>query len=318
MFVSVVIAAYNAEPFLCDLMESTLGQTHEDFEVVIVDDGSTDRTLELLREYEKRDDRVRVISQENQGASIARNRGIEAARADWIALMDADDTMEPNRLERQIAFIEEHPELHLAATMVIHIDADGREIGRSVPVLTRHEEVEAAKQRGDIIGFHQNTVLMRRDVFQAVGGYRHEFWPGEDMDLWARIVYSGYRVLVQPEYLVRYRVHGSSASVQTREYRENVRWIHTCINRRLNGLPEPTRDEYLRGLQNEPLLTRLNIKRIDTAWVFYRNATLAFATGNRIQAAYQVVIASILDPLHAVPKVIRKLRQSIPGTRSAH
>ncbi len=316
MFVSIVIAAYNAEPFLCELMDSILAQTHEDFEAVIVDDGSTDRSLEILRGYEQRDARIRVISQENQGASAARNTAIEAARAEWIALMDADDTMEPNRLERQIVFVQDHPELALAASMVIHIDAGGRELGRSVPTFTTDESIETAKQRGEVIGFHQNTVLMRKDVFEHVGGYRHEFWPGEDMDLWNRIVYAGYNVRVQPEYLVRYRVHGSSASVQTRQYRENVRWIHQCIFNRQRGLPEPSKVDFLRAQRSQPLLRRLNVRRLDTSWILYRNATIYFATGKRLNAIWAIARAVILDPVYVFPRLWRLVSSRLASNNS--
>lgn len=306
-FVSVVIPAYNASQFICEALDSVLGQTHRNFEVVVSDDGSTDGTLEILRRYEAADDRVCVLTHENWGIGPTLNHAIDNARSNWIIRMDADDVMEPNRLERQLAFVGEHPDVAVTASLVTHIDDKGLEIGKSAPHFITDEEVVDARSRGEVIGFHHPAVLMRKDVVNAVGGYRQEFWPAEDMDLWNRIIYAGYRVLVQPEYLLRYRIHSGATSTRTRHYRENIRWIHSCIAYRQCGLPEPTRQEFLDDASNLPKLERWNRSRADLAWVYYRNATFSFSSKRWFHAARELAVATMLGPEHVFPKVWEKL-----------
>ncbi|HUG15035.1 MAG TPA: glycosyltransferase, partial [Thermomicrobiales bacterium] len=206
MFISVVLPAYNAERFAAEAIDSVLAQTHTDFELILIDDGSTDSTLDILRSYAARDCRIKVLAHENLGVARAMNQAMSVAQSNWIARMDADDIMEPRRLERQVAFVAEHPDLAVTSCLVTYIDAGGRTLGRSAPEFTSDEEVRKTRDAGTPIGFHHPGVLMRRDVVVGIGGYRSEFVSAQDMDLWNRIADAGGRILVQPEYLLRYRI----------------------------------------------------------------------------------------------------------------
>src|ERR1700761_3016258 len=114
MTVSVVMPTYNARPFLRDAIASVLGQTWTDFEFIVVDDGSTDDSLAVARSFAQTDPRVKVFSQSNSGTAATLNRAIELASSEWVFIMHSDDLMHPNRLERQLAFLDEHPELAVA------------------------------------------------------------------------------------------------------------------------------------------------------------------------------------------------------------
>jgi glycosyltransferase involved in cell wall biosynthesis len=319
VLISVVMPAYNTEAFIGEATESILRQTHQDLELIIVDDGSTDGTAEIIARYQAEDSRVRVVSQPNSGVAAARNAGIAIARSEWIAVMDSDDVMESNRLERQLAFVEKNPDLAIAASLVTWINHDGREIGRSQSSLLTDEAVNEAYRRDPVIILSHPTCMIRREVLLDVGGYRTQFWASSDIDLFNRIADAGGRILVQPEHLVKYRIHSSSVTSITSGWDSTMhRWIRQCsINRRM-GKPEPTLDEYRAMWRQVPWYRRADQRRRDLANILYNKATFSYSVGNIVISALLVVGSSILAPTNAPRQVWRKyVRPRLFAARTA-
>src|SRR5215217_7502095 len=167
--VSVLLPAYNAERFVAAAVRSVLAQTHGDFELLAIDDGSTDRTREILQMLAEEDSRVRVISHPNYGMGRSLNEALEAARHDWVARMDADDLMMPNRLERQLAFLAERPHVVVASSLVHYVDEDGNVIGKNTSAFTDPARVQEAVARNWVVGFHHPAVMMKKSVVRDVG-----------------------------------------------------------------------------------------------------------------------------------------------------
>jgi glycosyltransferase involved in cell wall biosynthesis len=310
MLISVVLTAFNTERYLAEAIESVLNQKYQDLELIMIDDGSTDRTLEIMRQYEASDDRVRVIAQENAGAGAARNAGIAIAQGEWIAIVDADDVMEPNRLERQIAFLQEHPDLDVATSPVTFINHEGHEFGRSQPVLLTHEEVRELCEQGLVVGVPNPASIIRKSTLLGVGGYRGEFWPSEDLDLWTRIVESGGTILTQPEYLTRYRVHpGSGSYGKIRKTAELMGWLRHCSMSRRAGTREPSREEYIALQGKLPLLRRINDRRKNLAFALYRQSTLDYSTGSYFAMALWLIAAAACGSTD----VLRQIRGRLIG-----
>jgi len=190
--ISVVIPSYNAAPVICRAVDSVLAQTYSDYEIIVVDDGSTDDTAEVVKEY---GDRVRYIYQDNAGSSVARNTGIAAARGQWIAFLDADDEWLPDKLRLQAELLARNPDLRWCATN--YIKTDGMRSAPSISpsiiknALAGREYVEsyfleAAKDRCHA---STTTVVVRRDVFAKIGGFDQKFLRGQDIDMWWRIAH---------------------------------------------------------------------------------------------------------------------------------
>jgi hypothetical protein len=198
MRVSVVMPVRDGERFLAEAIESVLAQTERDLELVVVDDGSTDSTPRLLAEVT--DPRLRVLTQEPGGLAPALNAGCAAATAPVIARMDADDVALPDRLERQLAFLDSRPDVALVAGGIVLVDEQGREFDR---------EPGSADLAGrnDIV---HGTVAMRTEAFRALGGYRLD--QAEDYDLWLRFQ-ERYGVAAIEEPVIRYRFHPGQFSV---------------------------------------------------------------------------------------------------------
>jgi GT2 family glycosyltransferase/glycosyltransferase involved in cell wall biosynthesis len=206
--VSVVMPVYNAGRYLAPAVESVLAQTFRDFEFIIVDDGSTDSSLEVLRAYEKQDARIRFISRPNTGLVGALNDGIAAARGEFIARMDADDVSLPARLERQVEILQSDAECLAVGSDVLFIDPEGAPLIRRNPPL-QHAGIVAELLEGNGGALIHPSVVFRRDALVACGGYREEAIHLEDFDLYLRLMSHG-RLANLPEALLLYRQHPAS------------------------------------------------------------------------------------------------------------
>jgi len=212
--VSVVMCVYNGERFLHEAVESILNQTFADLELIVVDDGSTDSTPQILAGYVSRDFRVVVHRQANQGPAAAANRGVGLARAPLIARLDADDVALPTRLECQSRFLIEHETVAVVGGAVTFIDENGR--SWADPVQFPLTDAEIHEMLTTTTPFVHSAVMLRRDAFECVGGYRPIFREAEDLDLWLRIA-ECYELANVPELVVRYRIHAQQTTAQTLE-----------------------------------------------------------------------------------------------------
>jgi hypothetical protein len=200
--VSVVMPVFNAETYLAEAVESVLGQTLSELELVAVDDGSSDGSRAILERFVSADRRVRlVVNEQNQGISGALNRGWRAARAPYIARLDADDVAPRDRLSQQVRFLDTHPSVAVVGGTLITIDTQGRRIStRRFPATNR--AIQAALVRWNC--FSHPSVTMRRSALEAVGGYR--FRRIEDYDLWLRIA-ERFALANLAEPMIFHRLH---------------------------------------------------------------------------------------------------------------
>lgn len=211
--VSVVMAVRNGGPYLEKAVDSILAQTFTAFEFVIIDDGSTDSTPEVLQRYQAADPRVQVHHQENAGLTASLNRGCGRARGEYLARMDADDIAFRDRLERQVEFLDRHPQVALVGSAVVRIDELGREIKPS-GCPTSHAEIVRALAEYNC--FTHPTVMLRKAMLAAVGGYREAYRQAQDYDLWLRLA-ERYQLANLADPLLYYRVYAGQVSFRNLE-----------------------------------------------------------------------------------------------------
>jgi hypothetical protein len=211
--VSVLLPVWNGERFLAAAIDSITAQTFRALELIVIDDGSTDRSLAIARELAARDPRVVVLPRPRRGLTEALNAGIAAARGSLLARMDADDLAVPTRLAQQVAYLDAHPRCVVVGGAVEVVDDAGRRLGVT-RFPTAHGDIVAALVGGRS-GLAHPAVLMRHDAVAAVGGYRASTFPSEDLDLWLRLRDLGeFANLDEP--LLRYRRHPSAVGVRER------------------------------------------------------------------------------------------------------
>ena len=196
--ISIVIPAYNSENCLRETLESALAQTQPAYEVLVVDDGSTDRTEEIARSF---GDRIRYIKQHNQGIAGARNTAIREATGDWIAFLDHDDLILPQKLEIQTAVIEANPNLVVVYSAFTYLYPEGKTV--RVDAFPAKELWPAIRYRTPIL---PSTAVIRRSALQEIGGFEKVYCV-DDWNLWFRLVrrYSAGAFREVPESLTMYR-----------------------------------------------------------------------------------------------------------------
>jgi len=203
--VSVVIPSYNCARFLRETLESVFAQTCPDVEIIVVDDGSTDGSKELLERFA---DRVRVIHQENQGVSAARNRGIRESRGEFVAFLDADDLWHPEKLEQQLRLFA-NPAVGLVHCAVEYMDEQNRPLGTNFTGRRGRVLKAIALLQGTVVLAGGSTAVVRREAFDKVGFFDREMSTAADWDMWRRIA-CAYEIDVVREPLMRYRLRPGS------------------------------------------------------------------------------------------------------------
>lgn len=207
--VSVVMPIYNAEKYLTQAIESILSQTLENFELILINDASTDKTLQIIRKYKKRDNRIRIINnKKNLQMAQSLNLAISKAESDLIARMDQDDISFPNRLEVQYDFMNSHPSVAIVGNNIIIINEKNKVIGKRTYPTTSNGLKKILFRYS---AFAHPTVMFRKSAFQKVKGYNQEKHPCEDIDLWFRLG-KKYEFASIPSFLLKYRVSLVSGS----------------------------------------------------------------------------------------------------------
>jgi glycosyltransferase involved in cell wall biosynthesis len=198
---------YNAAETLPEALDSLAGQTFTDFEVVAVDDGSTDHSLRILHDQARRDGRFRIVYQIHSGIVSALNTGLQACRAGYIARMDSDDISHPDRLERQVAFLDAYPAVAIVGCLVSGFPAERVRRGFRIYIEWLNSLAVDADIRREIFvesPLAHPSVTFRREWVERAGGYQEHGWP-EDYDLWLRLYLAGARFAKLPEVLLQWR-----------------------------------------------------------------------------------------------------------------
>jgi glycosyltransferase involved in cell wall biosynthesis len=216
--ISAIIPTYNYGRFLREAIDSVLAQTYPVLELIVVDDGSTDDTPQILASY---GDRVRAIFQTNGGVGVARNRGIAQARGEYVAFLDSDDVWLSRKLEKEIALFDADPDLGLVHSGAETFDNSGKTLVVSLSGMEGWIGPELLRLDQTVIAAPGSGTIVPKRIAEEIGGFDPELQPSEDWDFCYRIA-TRYRVGFVPEVLVRYRMHGSG--------------IHLNIPRMENGM----------------------------------------------------------------------------------
>ena len=284
--ISVILPVYNAEAYVREAVESILAQTFTDFELIIINDGSTDGSGVILRELAARDTRIVLIERPNDGLVSALNEGIGRARAGLIARMDADDVAMPERFALQHARMVQETELAVLGSFFNIIDRDGAVIRLydNLP-LTPAAAMRFVKHGCPV---PHSAVMMRRDAVLKASGYRKAFSHAEDYDLWLRMSDLGQAIANLPQPLLNYREHGSNVSaVHWQTQRRSTILARLARQVRKAGLPDPfegveTIDAGL--IRTVPAHLRQGVE----AEIFaHRYSRLWLAGGEELDAAWQ-------------------------------
>ena len=259
---TVIMPVYNGEKYLEEAIDSILNQTFTEFKLLVLNDNSTDSTLDILQAYQKKDHRVEIINKtKNEGPANLRNEGIDRAQSEFIALMDADDIALPTRFEKQLAVFKQQPNIGVCGTWFTFF-------GDKQKLIKHNETPEALKvQFLSSCGIGNPTVMFRKSAIKSFR-FEHQYVPAEDYGLWSEVIQETdfYNI---PESLLNYRWHTNNIS-RTKE--ENLKKANVLIKKRQLvhfGIDENKEqiDPYLhavsfkRGLSPETITTVINASK---------------------------------------------------------
>lgn len=311
MKVSVVMSVYNGEDFLAEAIESVLNQTYKDFEFIIVDDGSTDSTPKILEKYQAFDQRIVIDSHENMGLAVSLNRAVDIARGEWIARIDADDIMLPNRLEEQVKFIEANPTVDVVATWVYYID-EKSQIFKLLDFpkdLVTWEDNQRYFKENKGVGIIHPSVMYSKASFLKTGGYRNVN-PSQDTDLWFRMQEHGLVFSVIHKPLTKYRVSSNSIVIsQKLSQRYYFQWIVHNMLRRRQGLSEISRKEFMRRVLLNPFGKNFAIHQEVLFRHFSKKAVLALSRRKNLSLMAYACLLFVVNPIKTLRKILSQMNR---------
>ena len=281
--VSVVMSVYNGEKYLGEAIESILNQTFSDFEFIIIDDGSLDTSRAILRDYALQDARIQIIeNRENQGLSVSLNKGIRAARGEYIARMDADDISLPSRLEEQVAFMDANPDIGICGTWMIIF---GERQGQIEEFPLQHTQIHVRLLFGNALA--HPTVFMRKSSLQKhFLLYNEHIRYAQDYELWSRSI-AFLRFANIDQVLLLYRIHPSTIGAN---YHVQQKEIHLEVYKKLFNLfnLKPTLEELL-------LHEQISAHRFESGIGFLRRARGWLEKVSRANREFQVIPSNQMD-----------------------
>ena len=217
MKISVLMSVYNADKYLTEAMDSILAQTYSDFEMIVVNDKSTDESGDILTAFAQKDPRIVILENaQNIGLTKSLNRGLAIAKGEYVARMDADDISAPDRFEKQVAFLDAHPDYSFVSCIGRYIDENGNP-ERLRPFPETNEEIYAMMPKVDAV-MHPGVMFRREDIAR-IGNYCEDFRVVQDYDLWFRGMAAGYKFYNIQEPLVLFRRDESYNTRKSTAYR---------------------------------------------------------------------------------------------------
>lgn len=212
--ISIITPTYNSSKFIKRTIKSVLNQTYKDWEYLIIDDGSTDNTVELVNEFTKQDPRIKLFKtpQNSGGPATPKNIGIENARGEYVAFLDHDDEWLPEKLEKQLKVFEEskNEKIGLVCCFINIVD------DKTGKTTSRHKNFNKTNTLKLLVQYNffltSSCIMVKKSIINKIGGFDNNFQVSDDWDMWLRILKSGYEFDFAPEYLINYFVHENNLS----------------------------------------------------------------------------------------------------------
>lgn len=312
--ITVLMSVYNGERWLDEAIQSILNQTFTDFELIIVNDGSKDQSLDIINQFATNDRRIVVIDKPNTGLADSLNQGIKQAKGDWIARIDADDLCAPNRLQRQYEFAKTDSALVLIGSGLLQIDETGCP-GKLYRYPASHKAIVCRLTTVRPL-FAHSSAFYRTDVVKRLGGYRPRIKRGQDWDLWLRLSETG-KIACIGEPLVKIRIHAGQITNDEQGQRQIIdsRVAMTSYWLRLDGFVDPVAADYPDADFNifrTWVAKRLQQNGLFEYFAFIQKIKQQLGSEGNLLAGYLRLFALLL---HEPVFVLRYLRQALIGER---
>ncbi|MDC1359605.1 glycosyltransferase family 2 protein [Gammaproteobacteria bacterium] len=306
--ISLVMSVYNGEKFLEKTIESVLKQTFTNFEFIISNNGSTDKTSQIIQKFKKTDDRIIFFDHEDLGFANSLNQAIALAKSNLIGRIDADDIMLPDRLAKQYLYLLENQDVSLTSCLAYYINQHGKRIGKTFSDIYTIDVNKDYISKDEPIGLLHPGAMFYKNAFIHVGGYREQFAPAEDIDLWNRFNDHKYWATVQQEYLMEYRmIHGTEIGRNFKKSRIKYEWLRDCMRLRRQGRGEIDWHDFLIKRNNISSIMKINRYRKMQAKYLYRMAGIQFGANQIFSFIISLAGSMILQPSYFYKKLSNQI-----------
>ena len=308
--VSILMAAFNADNFIGDSIKSIIEQTYKNWELIVIDDYSSDKTYQIANNYSKLDPRIKVIRNTTQlGQALSRNRGVEYSTGNYIAILDSDDLALPFRIEKQVEYLGKNSDVGLVGSYVNIIDKDGKKIRtkeKACDALGIHFALILQNQ------FIHSSVIMRREVVEWAHGYDTKYLHAEDYDLWSRLC-DKFILVNMNTVLTSFRVHNNSVtSISSSQKVQINNALEINLRNARKYLPNISKDNII-------LLSRLvnnrgyNIFNLARGLVLYRQLCLSYIRRNNLNKEQESHIKMIWKNtlVNTIAGIVKTRREKI-------
>lgn len=301
---SVILPVYNQEKYLHETIESILAQTFKEFELIILDDGSSDKSAEIIRDFKNRDDRVKAYYKKNTGKSNSTNYLVSQAKGQWCAFIDADDVMLPGRLEKQVEWHKKFVGVDAFSCNCSYTNGEGslfgtqRYTGLSTPAAFR-----LTIKKNKFITCSYTGLMVSRKAFIDVGGLDPVYEPCEDFEFVNRFVDKGLVLLVIPEVLMKYRIHPSAITIKKPLLvLDTIAFVKHNISLRRVSQPNISYQAFCTIRSKYPRLKKLNKQRFNYSMILFRNAGLAILSKQYGSFFLKILASVMLSPNYVFKK----------------
>lgn len=313
--ISVIMPAYNAEEFIAQAIESILNQTYQTFELLIVDDGSTDGTVEIINYYAAKDSRIKFIQADHGGGPRARNIAAKVAQYPWIAMMDSDDIAYPDRLEKQLKAAQADPEVVVWGAFMTQINRDGKATYQINVGPTSKEAFRAIDRTKELIRLYNPAAMLNREVFEKVGGYDERLLAAQDSELWDRMAEYG-PVVVLSEPLLYYRIHDKQISITRLSEQRILHGFPIARNQAKAEGKDLSLDDYLTAYHSAPPHVKLARFSKHRGEYYYNKAARHRDKKEYPAMLLSMALSSLIRPQATIPRFFRKAKELL-GRRSS-
>ncbi|MEO6228739.1 MAG: glycosyltransferase family 2 protein [Ferruginibacter sp.] len=303
--ISVILPVHNQQNYIEETIQSVLVQSFTDFEFIILDDGSTDKSAEIIKSYAKKDDRIKAYFEKNVGKSNATNNIIEKTTTELFAFLDADDVMMPDRLEKQLQFHRENPNANASSGHCNYINENGNLFGlQRYDGLRTIEDNEVARNSREFVTCSFTALMVTREAYVNAGGLSKRFEPCEDFEFINRLVNKGYNVLINPIVLMKYRIHPTSVTVKKPILiYDTISYVKYCFALRWDNQSEISFDEFQDIQKTYAWWTKFNRMRFNYSRIAFRKAGFAMLSRRYLSFAWQMATSLVLSPNYVLKKM---------------
>ena len=313
--VSIIIPCFNTEQFLEDTIKSVLNQTFKKFDLYLIDNGSTDKSLSIMKKYKLIDPRIFIIKYKNKtpkGKSI--NDLLKKIKTKWVAILDADDIFFKNKINEQVKFLEKNKNVKLLGCLGKYTLDGKKSFGTTNNPFSNLHSCFDIIRSGKNIGVLAPGVIFDKDIVIRIGGIRYKFWPCDDLDLSNRIAENGYIVYSLPKELMLYRMSDISSMSTLKKFIEGKKkasWVKDSLNRRLKLKKEISFKSYCLNMTKQSLTSKLTNYFEDCSDFFFRSIITQILKKNILLIFYFSILSFIFNPNRFLKKVITRFSKII-------